>query len=148
VAFSSDAQLVTAGEDGTLKIWNMADLSTPSLTYHHPAPITCAAAVTTYLAFGDVSGHVGVYDITNSKLLWSKSVSGQPVRSIAVDNTSVFCGTEDGALLLLTRRDGAVDDTLMQTLNRNADHNETVVWRSDWRRFRMRRTLRMPLFIR
>ncbi len=126
-AFSSDTQLVTVGEDGTLKVWNLADLTTPSLTYQHQAPITCAAAVTTYMAFGDVLGNVGVYDITNKKLLWTKPTSNSPLRSIAVDNTSVVCGGEDGAIHLLARKDGAMDAALNQKINQNAGHTATVV---------------------
>ncbi|HNY28418.1 MAG TPA: WD40 repeat domain-containing protein, partial [Candidatus Sumerlaeota bacterium] len=125
--FGSDTQLLTASEDGTIKVWDLADLTTPSLTCHHQAPVTCAAFVTGYLAFGDVLGNVGVYDLNARKVLWSKSVSSSPLRSIAVDSTSVVCGGENGDIYFLARRDGVQDAVLNQELNKNAAHKATVV---------------------
>ncbi len=108
VVFCNNDQLLTAGEDGTLRLWNVDDPTTPVQTYYHEAPVTAAAGYGTFMAFGDTLGNVGLYNALTSQLVWMKKIHMGAVRSLALDANSVLSGGDDGALALLNGVDGRV----------------------------------------
>lgn len=110
--FCDNQQLLTAGEDGTLRLWNVDDPTTPVLTCYHEAPVTAAAGSGMLMAFGDTQGNVGLFNAITRQVVWKKKIHTGAVRSLALDATSVLSGGEDATLALLNGADGRVVHSL------------------------------------
>ncbi|MFT5523370.1 MAG: WD40 repeat protein/aspartate 1-decarboxylase, partial [Pirellulaceae bacterium] len=106
-------QLATAGEDGTLRIWN-APKSSPPLT-GHSMPIASGKISGDGVSAVTVSGDqtLRYWNLADGKQTWASPALGQPLHRVAISPSDDQLATGDaiGAIRLHNAKDGAVEFT-------------------------------------
>ncbi|WP_328625394.1 AAA family ATPase [Streptomyces sp. NBC_00353] len=79
---------LTAGQDGTARLWDLNSTETTHVLDHHGSAVNCAVATETAGVFLAVTGcHRGVlrgWDLTTGRCLWTAQGHQGPVRSMTV----------------------------------------------------------------
>ena len=106
--YTSNNQLVTLGEDGRVRTWNLNSLDGHVSEYSHDAVITCSAySGDGYVVFGDNLGRVQLLSLARNRIVWSATVHDKQVRAVAIDADSVLSGGDDNKAVLSKRLDGS-----------------------------------------
>ncbi len=101
--------LVTVSDDGTIREWSADGYNPdPLYTFTHLYPINCAALQGDYLAFGDVNGSVGLYNLGTHTTDWVVTHHKGSVNSVSVNSDRVLSGGNDKEVKVLNRSDGSM----------------------------------------
>lgn len=111
VHFLDNDHLVTIGQDGRIRQWDLADIDTPTASFEHDAVITRAAIYQTSLAFGDNLGRVHLFDLPTNSMLWQQDQHTGEVTAVAINAGYIMSGGEDRRLSLLQRTTGSEQRT-------------------------------------
>jgi WD40 repeat protein len=116
VGYLSDSRLITASDEGSIKLWDVADYTTEPLSvYYHTAPISTAVLSSdkTKLAFGDKLGNVALLDIASNMLDWNVTAHTSAVNAVALDDTYVLSGGKDNRAKVMNRSTGVIERSIL-----------------------------------
>lgn len=111
-ASDNGERLVSAGLDGTARVW---DLATGACIHCFavdgiPLHTACMSEDGRLIAVGCGDGYVRVYDVNRARLIHQLDCGGSPVRCVQFDNSAsrVFCGTKKGWLYIFETGSGSL----------------------------------------
>lgn len=93
--------LVTAGGDGTIKVWSICDLEKAGLVAIHQfknasTSVLSLAQNGIFLYAGLANGRVHVYSLDSQQLVQKINIGFEDVTALQVVNGVVFCGSSSG----------------------------------------------------
>jgi WD40 repeat protein/energy-coupling factor transporter ATP-binding protein EcfA2 len=109
VAMSSDGQIVSAGADGTVRLWNWKDSSSQIIEDFQKVQATSVIFNRNgqILASGDINGNIKIRKLKDSTLLCN--YQGEPEKELSSDNRTVLAfSPQDENLLVSVGRDNKV----------------------------------------
>ncbi|MCX6878189.1 MAG: Ig-like domain-containing protein [Verrucomicrobia bacterium] len=106
--YTSASEMITVGEDGAVRTWDLSNTAQPRRVYSHDAVIECAFYKDGLLALGDNLGRVSLLSTVNNVMRWKRQFHNGRVLAVAFDSDSVLSGGDDATVVLANRVDGTV----------------------------------------
>ena len=117
LGYTATNRILTASDEGTIKIWDMDNITTTPLSiFYHSAPISAAILNSnkTKLVIGDTLGGVGLFDIAGGTMDWLiPQIHESKVNTVAIDNDYVLSGGEDKRVKVLAIANGSVQKSIL-----------------------------------
>jgi len=103
-----DRYVVTASEDGNVRIWDLETRKQSRLLVGHRAPVTAVAADSRLIASGDAAGTLILWNARSGRIVTRRSMHDRPIANLRLLADQVVSADEAGEVAVLPLRQGQV----------------------------------------